>query len=92
MKQEHDQLFGGSFNAHKNWKKLRAKHEKVKKGEKPWKPEQYIPHSGAGKGDMDRSMDVPKEIYSLNYELAFGKITEEEHAEKVKAFWENIDK
>tara|TARA_Y100001963_G_C6519372_1_gene325866 strand:- start:203 stop:475 length:273 start_codon:yes stop_codon:yes gene_type:complete len=89
---KHDQIFGGSFNAHKNWKKLRAKHEKVKKGEQKWRPEDYTPSNEAGKGDIDRSMDVPKEIYALNYDLAFGRITEKEHAERVKAFWENIDK
>ena len=89
--QEHDQLFGGSFNAHKNWKKLRAKHKKVEKGEQKWKPEDYIPHGGAGKGDADRTRAVPKEIYELNYDLAFGRITEEEHREKVKAFWEQFN-
>ena len=89
---EHDQKFGGSFNAHKNWKKLREKHEKNKRGEAPWRPETYVPHNGAGKGDMDRSMDVPKEIYSLNFDLAFGRITEKEHKKRTKEFWENLDK
>tara|TARA_Y100001973_G_C5155902_1_gene310713 strand:- start:806 stop:1087 length:282 start_codon:yes stop_codon:yes gene_type:complete len=92
---EHDQLFGGSFNAHKNWKKLRDKHKKWKdsgkKGMPP--PEQYHDRGGqAGKGDDARGMSVPKEIYQLNYDLAFGRITEEEHTKRVEAFWENMDK
>jgi hypothetical protein len=87
---DHDQKLGGSFNAHKHWKKLREKHRKVDKGEQPWRPETYTPHNGAGKGDMDRTMDVPKEIYALNYDLAFGRITEQEHAEKTKEFWESV--
>ena len=86
-----DQLYGGSFNAHKNWKKLRDKHKKWKdsgrKGMPP--PEQYHTSNGqAGKGDQERTMEVPKEIYELNYELAFGRITEEEHKQKVNEFWE----
>ena len=42
-----------------------------------------------GKGDLQRESDTPKEIYDLNYDLAFGKITKEEHTKRVKEFWEN---
>ncbi len=84
-----DQDFGGSFNAHKNWKKLRDKHQRVKKGEK-WQPERYETRAGAGKGDESRPSSVPKEIYDLNYELAFGKITKEEHKKMVEKFWEDF--
>jgi len=83
-----DQNFGGSFNAHKNWKKLREKHRRHKKLglSGPTKPEIYTPH-GAGKGDAERSSNVPKEIYDLNYDLAFGRITKEEHEKLVEKFW-----
>jgi len=85
-----DQDFGGSWNAHKNWKKLRDKHRKHKKsgrgGSSP--PVMYSPH-GAGKGDMTRDSSVPKEIYDLNWELAFGRLTKEEHKKLVEKFWED---
>lgn len=86
-----DQNFGGSFNAHKNWKKLREKHRRVKKGEK-FKPETWVPRGqGAGKGDGQRESQVPKEVYDLNFDLAFGRITKEEHEKLVKKFWEDLD-
>mgnify|MGYP005829395261 CR=1 FL=1 len=82
-----DQDFGGTWNAHKNWKKLRDKHRRHKKKgfSGPTKPEIY---QSAGKGDVQRSSDVPKEIYELNYQLAFGKITKRQHAAKVNKFWQ----
>ena len=85
-----DQDFGGSFNAHKNWKKLREKHKKHKASGRdgPCTPEVY---TAAGKGDAVRNSSVPKEIYSLNYELAFNRITKEEHAQKTEEFWENYN-
>lgn len=84
----HDQGYGGSFNAHKHWKKLREKHRKndahkARGGSRIWKPEVYS-STGAGKGDKERKSDVPKEVYDLNYDLAFGKITREEHTQKLK--------
>ena len=86
-----DQNFGGTFNAHKNWKKLREKHRKsdehkAKTGKRSWKPEIYAP---AGNGDRTRSSDTPKEIYDLNYDLGFGIITKEEHAKKIKEYLED---
>ena len=91
--ENNDQNFGGSFNAHKNWKKLREKHKKsdehkARTGKRSWKPEVYEA-SAAGKGDGQRSRDVPDEIYGYNYDLAFGKITEEEHKKLVEKFWED---
>ena len=84
-----DQHFGGSFNAHKHWKKLREKHAKSKSGEKRWKPERHEPPSNAGKGDLQRDGDIPEEIYNLNWDLAFGMITPEEHKKMVEKFWED---
>ena len=83
-----DQEFGGSFNAHKNWKKLREKHRKneahkARGGGRIWKPEVYS-STGAGKGDLQRDSDVSKELYDLNYDLAFGNITKEQYNQKLK--------
>tara|TARA_R100000808_G_C2066473_1_gene95711 strand:+ start:84 stop:386 length:303 start_codon:yes stop_codon:yes gene_type:complete len=85
----HDQGYGGSFNAHKHWKKLREKHRKndahrARGGSRIWKPEVYTPSSSAGKGDLQRSSDVPKELYDLNFDLAFGSITREEYDKKLE--------
>ena len=95
MNKDTDQHFGGSFNAHKHWRKLKAKHEKNKKhqargGNRIWKPEVYS-STGAGKGDVQRESDTPKEIYDLNYDLAFGKITKAEHEELTAKFWEEYN-
>jgi len=78
-----DQIHGGSFNAHKNWKKLRAKHQKReasrKRGIDPGpKPELYTPNKQTIEGS---ERIVSKELYNLNYDLAFGKITQEEYNE-----------
>jgi hypothetical protein len=72
-----DQLHGGTFNAHKNWKKLRDKHKRVKRGEEKWKPEAYRPASVTESEGNERI--ISKELYDLNYELAFGRITQEEY-------------
>jgi len=90
--QTNDQNFGGTFNAHKHWKKLRDKHRRHKKLglSGPTKPEIYSPHD-AGKGDASRNRDVPDEIYDLNWDLAFGKITKEEHTKRTKKFWEQYN-
>ena len=73
-----DQNFGGSFNAHKNWRKLREKHRKdelhqARGGSRIWKPELYTPNSSAGKGDSQRDSNITKEEYN----------------KKVDEFWEN---
>jgi hypothetical protein len=47
---------------------------------------------GAGKGDLQRESEVPKEIYDLNYDLAFGRITKEEYDQKLKELdFENME-
>ena len=84
----HDQGYGGTFNAHKHWKKLREKHRRddahrARGGNRIWKPEVYR-STGAGKGDQERQSQVPKELYDLNYDLAFGNITKEEYEIKLK--------
>jgi len=83
-----DQNLGGTFNAHKNWKKLREKHRKneahiARGGNRIWEPEVYR-SDGAGKGDGRRGSNVSKELYDLNFDLAFGSITKEEHSKKLK--------
>ena len=50
---------------------------------KGWKPTPWNDTS-AGKGDTQRESGIPKELYDLNWDLAFGKITKEEHAKKLK--------
>lgn len=88
MEREHDQGYGGTFNAHKNWKKLREKHRsdeahQARGGNRKWKPEVYR-STGAGKGDQERQSLVSKEVYDLNFDLAFGNITKEEYEIKLK--------
>ena len=71
MRQKHDQLGGGNWNAHKPrvWKKLREKHRKHAASGRsgPSMPEGHIPHGGAGKGDMNRVVNQTK--YSLGLDL-----------------------
>ena len=79
-----DQNFGGSFNAHKNWKKLREKHRKreasrARGATSPAQPETYQPNNQTIEGS---TRDISKELYDLNYELAFGRITEEEYKQR----------
>ena len=50
---------------------------------KGWKPTAWN-DTGAGKGDQQRESDVPKEVYDLNWELSFGKLTREEHQQKMR--------
>jgi len=50
---------------------------------KGWTPTKWN-DTGAGKGDGARSIDVPKELYDLNWDLAFGNITKAEHTAKLK--------
>jgi hypothetical protein len=72
----------------KNWKKMRDRQERIDKGLKSgrslkslWQPTES--HS-AGKGSNQRESNVSKEIYDLNYELAFGTITREEFNKRMK--------
>tara|TARA_R100000664_G_C2637082_1_gene63868 strand:+ start:59 stop:328 length:270 start_codon:yes stop_codon:yes gene_type:complete len=82
---EHDQHFGGSFNAHKNWKRLRDKHRRKAQAEKRGikhraMPEYYRPSSHTVEGS---ERIVSDKMYALNYDLAFGKISQEEYDKKV---------
>ena len=65
----------------KNWKKMRDRQRRIEKGEEKWTP--TYSHS-AGKGSAQRESNVSKEIYDLNYELAFGTITREEFNKRMK--------
>ena len=78
----------------KNWKKMRDRQEDIKKKLKSgrklhniWKPTEM---GSAGKGSRERESTVPKVIYDLNWDLAFGNITKEEHERKVREFYENM--
>ena len=42
-----------------------------------WKPTAWN-DSGAGKGDSQRPIEIPKEVYGYRYDLATGRITKEE--------------
>ncbi len=84
MKQKDEQNIGGSFNAHKHWKKLREKHRKrdahIARGGNTYNiPETYTPDLQHSEGS---TRDISKELYNLNYELAFGRITEEEYKKR----------
>jgi hypothetical protein len=48
-----------------------------------WVPTKWN-DTGAGKGDQQRPLTSPKEVYDLNWDLAFGNITKEEHEQKLK--------
>ena len=60
--------------------KLKAKGEGRK-----WEPTNMNTKRGfqAGKGDHERQSEVPKEVYDLNYDLAFGNITREEYDQAI---------
>jgi len=81
-----DSRLTSNWDHTKNWKKMRDRQERIKKGLKSgrslkslWKPTEAF---SAGKGSRPRP--VEKEIYDLNYDLAFGNITKEEHERKLK--------
>ena len=42
-----------------------------------WKPTPWN-DTGAGKGDAQRPIGIPKEVYGYRYDLATGRITKEE--------------
>ena len=70
----------------KNWKKMRDRQESIKKKLKSgrklhniWKPTDI---GSAGKGSKQRPPSVSKERYHLNWELAFGRISKEEHTKR----------
>jgi len=82
---EHDQHFGGSFNAHKHWKKLRDKHRRKAQAEKRGVVKRAVPETYSANDQVLEGTEriVSEDIYALRYLLAFGKITEEEYNKKV---------
>jgi hypothetical protein len=65
----------------------KARNKMKAKGEgRKWEPTNMNTKRGfgAGKGDAPRESEVPKEVYDLNYDLAFGKITREEFEAMLK--------
>ena len=87
---KHDQLAGGSFNAHKNWKKLREKHKRNEEARSRGRdvtstPETHRPYNQTVEGS---ERIVSKQLYDLNYDLAFGRITPEEYDKLKEALGE----
>jgi len=75
------------WNNAKPWvDKARNKFTKKNNEGRKWEPTNMNTKRGfgAGKGDEQRESNVPKEVYDLNYDLAFGKITREEFDAKLK--------
>ena len=74
------------WNDSKPWADMARKKMKSKQEGRKWEPTNMNTKRGfqAGKGDQERKSDVPKEVYDLNYDLAFGKITREEFEAKLK--------
>ena len=86
-----DSSLTSNWDHTKNWKKMRDRQERISKGLKSgrnlkslWKPTEAF---SAGKGSRARPVD--KEIYDLNYDLAFGNITKEEHAKRMNELNDN---
>ena len=84
--QESDQLFGNNWNAHKHWKKLREKHENNDKARAAGRTVVNTPEPWEDKTLECQGINIDKAIYDLRYDLAFGKITEEEFNERMKQF------
>tara|TARA_Y100000004_G_C8854278_1_gene386129 strand:- start:517 stop:780 length:264 start_codon:yes stop_codon:yes gene_type:complete len=75
------------WNDAKPWAdEARRKWKKTNKEGRKWEPTNMNTKRGfqAGKGDQERPMEVDKEVYDLNYDLAFGNITREEFEAKLK--------
>ena len=74
------------WNDAKPWADKARNKMKAKAEGRKWEPTNMNTKRGfgAGKGDKERPMEVDKEVYDLNYDLAFGKITREEYDNKLK--------
>ena len=73
---------GGTFDASRHWKKLRKKHNKTdayhsRTGRRQYEPEVYKPNKQTTLEGSERA--ISKELYDLNYKLAFGKITQAQY-------------
>ena len=71
----------GTFDHNKHWKKLREKHRRrdaqKARGITPTvNPEVYQANPNILEG---QSRDISKELYDLNYELAFGRLTQSQY-------------
>lgn len=77
----------GSWDTGKNWRKMKEDQRAVRTGKKKYVPKLYsgTPQGGggAGKGDGRRESNVSDEEYGLRYDLAFGKITNEEFEKRM---------
>ena len=85
-KKKDNSVLSSNWDHSKNWKKMRDRHHKLKKAVKEgrklhniWKPSEM---GSAGKGSRYRPVD--QERYDLNYDLAFGNITQEEYDKRIK--------
>ena len=58
-------------------------YDQVKEG---WTPTAWN-DSGAGKGDRPRSRSISNEEYGIRYDLATGRITQEEYNKKMEEFY-----
>ena len=76
------------WNNSKKWADVARNKKKAKEEGRRWEPTNCNTKRGfgAGKGDKERPMEIPQEVYDLNYDLAFGKITREEYDNKLKEF------
>lgn len=74
------------WNDAKPWVDKARKKLKSKGEGRKWEPTNMNTKRGfqSGKGDQERKSKVPKEVYDLNYDLAFGKITREEYEAMLK--------
>ena len=74
-----EQRGGGNWDSQKNWKKIREKHHKhaATGNPGPCQPTRHIPDSANNREGTAR--EISDELYDLNYELAFGRITEEQY-------------
>ena len=74
------------WNNAKPWADKARNKMKAKAEGRKWEPTNMNTKHGfqAGKGDQERKSEVPKEVYDLNYDLAFGNITREEFEAKLK--------
>jgi hypothetical protein len=67
---------GGNWDAKQQWKKLRESH---KNPVNKWAPTHWDGGKAGALGREGDTRKVSKELYDLNYDLAFGKITQEDY-------------
>ena len=72
---------GGNWDADNNWKKLREKKEMYEATGK-WKPTHWDGGKAGATHREGATRKVSEELYRLNYDRAFNKITEEEYKKR----------